>query len=94
MCGWESFDPSYKTIIRFIDRHLTQEGNQNIRKVKLRLINESYFKFGFDEGVAMVFDDEYKVSSAGLHKKAKLQSIGIKYKNDRYAEEGNFGDQA
>ena len=44
--------------------------------------------------MGIVFDDEYRVNSAGLHKKAKLQSIGIKYKNDRYAEEGNFGDQA
>ena len=60
----------------------------------MRLVNESFYRYGFDEGIAIVFDDEYRVVSAGLHKKATLKSLGIKFVKDKFAEEGDFGEDA
>lgn len=38
-----------------------------------------YYRFGFDDGIAIIFDDEYNIISAGLHKRTKLKSLGIRY---------------
>jgi hypothetical protein len=46
---------------------------------KLRLINNSHYRFGYDIGLAVIFDDEFKILSAGIHHKNALNSYGIKF---------------
>jgi hypothetical protein len=46
------------------------------KKVKLRLINNIYYRFGYDHGLALVFNDEYKRISVGFHDKSTLCSYG------------------
>lgn len=65
-------------------KYLTHDTANANKKVKLRLINELYYRYGFDEGIAIIFDDEYKIMSAGLHRKAKLKSLGVKFTKDHF----------
>ena len=57
LCRWDNFDSSFKTLMKFISSHLTQDNNEKIKRIKLRLVNESFYRYGFDEGIAIVFDD-------------------------------------
>ena len=50
-----------------------------------------HYRYGFDEGLAIVFDDDYHIISAGMHKKAKLKSLGIRFVKAHLIEEGDFG---
>lgn len=43
-----------------------------------------FYRFGFDEGIAIVFDDEYRVISSGVHKKAKLSSLGVRFDKQNF----------
>lgn len=46
------------------------------------MINNSYYKFGFEKnGLAIIFDDYYKIKSMGDHYKTELKGLGIKYLN-------------
>lgn len=47
--------------------------------IKLRLINNKYYRFGYDKGLAIMFDDQYQILSMGHHVKNKLVGVGIKY---------------
>ncbi len=49
--------------------------------VKLRLIKNMYYRFGFDQGLAIIFDDEYRISSVGVHNRSALTSFGVKFNN-------------
>lgn len=52
--------------------------------VKLRLINGTCYRYGYDEGIAIVFDDEYRIISAGLHRKANLKSLGVRFTKESF----------
>jgi len=43
------------------------------------LINNKYYRFGYDKGLAIMFDDQYKIISMGYHIKNNLSGVGIKY---------------
>lgn len=43
-------------------------------------MNQSFYRYGFDEGIAIIFDDEYRIISIGVHRKAKLIGLGILFK--------------
>lgn len=46
---------------------------------KLRLINNSYYRYGYDTGLAIIFNDTYRILSVGSHNKNVLNSFGVKY---------------
>ena len=60
------------------------------QRLKLRLINGAHYRYGFEEGLAIVFDDDYRIISAGIHKKAQLSSLGIRFIKGNVVEEGDF----
>ena len=47
--------------------------------IKLRLLNDVYYRFGFDEGLAAIFDDSFRLKTIGVHQKSALTSYGISY---------------
>lgn len=59
--------------------YLINEKVPKPERTKLLLLNQMYFRYGYDEGIAIVFDDEYKILSMGLHQKANLKSLGIRF---------------
>lgn len=88
-CGWPSFEESWKTLIKFISAYFVNSIRSSEQRLKLRLINGTNYRYGFDEGLAVVFDDDYQINSMGMHRKAKLKSLGIRYL-DNLIEEGDF----
>ena len=58
---------SYLTLVKYISEHLTTQFT------KIRLIHNSKYRFGFDNGLAILFDDEYNISSCGYHSKNDLK---------------------
>lgn len=61
--------------------------------LKLRLLNNMYYRFGFDEGLAIIFDDSYRLYSVGVHNKNNLASFGVRYNKENLGnkvEEGIF----
>ena len=70
--------------------YLINEKVPKPERTKLLLLNQTYFRYGFDEGIAIVFDDEYNILSMGLHQKANLKSLGIRFTKENFIEEGNF----
>lgn len=46
---------------------------------KLRLINNSHYRYGYDVGLAVIFDDQFKILTAGVHQKNALSSFGVKF---------------
>ena len=61
--------------------------------LKLRLLNSMYYRFGFDSGLAVIFDEEYQIISIGVHHKSTPISYGAKFNGkDRgfTVEEGVF----
>lgn len=47
--------------------------------MRLRLINNKFYRFGFDKGLAIVFDDSFKIISSGIHYKNDLIDLGVNY---------------
>lgn len=66
----------------------SEEGNSP--KLKLRLVNQNYYRFGYDEGLAFMFDDDYSLISMGIHKKSKVVGLGFRRTKEKFYEEGNF----
>lgn len=61
--------------------------------MKLRLINETYYRFGYDEGIAIIFDDSFRRISIGIHHQTHLCSLGVKFVHEplnSLVEEGIF----
>jgi hypothetical protein len=57
-------------------------GQIGSKKAKMRLINNCYYRYGYDQGLAVIFDDEYKRISVGVHNRSTLSSVGVKYTNE------------
>lgn len=93
MCHWGHFDESYKTLIKFLSAHFNKDKGVKQMEPKLRLINEVFYRFGYDEGIAIVFDDQYRIVSSGYHRKGKLVSLGVRFTKENFVEEGNFGKE-
>ena len=72
-------------MIRFIsskivpETSLKRKGPKNT--VTMRLLNNKYFRFGFDEGLAIIFDQDLNRRSVGYHFKDKLTSFGKSFLN-------------
>lgn len=61
--------------------------------IKLRLINNIYYRYGYDQGLAIIFDDSHKIVSVGVHNKSELTSYGVKFNSQKLGnkvEEGIF----
>lgn len=48
-------------------------------EIKLRLINNSFYRYGYDKGLAIIFDDEFTLLSAGWHHRNQLTDLGVRY---------------
>lgn len=70
--------------------YLVHSSGPKPERARLQLLNQTYYRYGFDDGIAIVFDDEYNIVSAGLHRKANLKSLGIRFTKENFVEEGNF----
>lgn len=66
------------SLVKFINKRFTPSRPD----LKLRLINNQYYRFGFDRGLALMFDDEYRVLSMGYHTKSSLCGVGVKYNSE------------
>ena len=62
--------------IKYINDYLVAGSKTHL---KLRLINNDYYRFGCDHGLAVIFDDQYKIISIGVHQKSTLVSFGAKF---------------
>lgn len=77
-------------LIKYLNNHMVSDEKPFI---KLRLINNVYYRFGYDQGLAIIFDDSHKIVSVGVHNKSELSSFGAKYNNQKLGnkvEEGIF----
>lgn len=52
------------SIIRFLNQDFSCN---NSNSFKLRLIKNKYYRFGFDDGLSLFFDEEHEIVSAGNH---------------------------
>lgn len=83
-CKWpvEYFNDN-QTLIKYISSKLTDPQVRNTRQkqnnCKLRLIENRYYRFGYDDGLAIIFDEEFNRVSVGSHFKSKLKSFGVAF---------------
>lgn len=81
-CQFQTEDlVAYLSAIKFISLKLTGNELNPDKPTRIRLINNSYYRFGYDHGIAIIFDDDYCRLSVGIHNKSKLSSLGVKYTN-------------
>lgn len=66
----------YHSLIKYLNKVMSSERKEDPR---MRLINNSHYRFGYDVGLAVIFDDQYRILSAGMHHKNALNSFGVKY---------------
>lgn len=77
-------------LVKFLNNHMLSADSPSI---KLRLLNNTFYRLGFDSGLAAIFDDQYQVLSVGVHSKSNLTSFGVKFYNRSLGakvEEGIF----
>jgi hypothetical protein len=73
-CGFDSSKVS-PSLIKFLNHQLQSNFATSF---KLRLIGNQYYRYGFDNGLAIFFDDEYQLVSVGEHDKNNLNGVGYK----------------
>ena len=57
------------------------------------MIKNKYFRFGFDDGLSVFFDEEHQVISVGQHQRNELVGVGVKIGSQEmggFIEEGIF----
>ena len=87
MCQWpEDYFFDNQTLIKYISNKLTSSnshkqklGTDKINPVKLRLIENKFYRFGYDEGLAIIFNEDFNRVSVGYHKKSQIKSFGIAF---------------
>lgn len=80
-CKWPSEYFSHnQTLIKYVSSKLTESQKTNVQNnCKLRLVDNRYYRFGYDDGLAIIFDEEFNRVSVGSHFKSKLKSFGIAF---------------
>lgn len=43
------------------------------------MVENKYYRFGYDDGLAIIFDEDFNRISVGSHSKSKLKSFGISF---------------
>ena len=75
-CSFKQKGVIHHSLIKYLNKCMSSEKK---KLPKLRLINNSYYRYGYDFGLAVIFDDEFRLLSAGIHNKNALNSFGVKF---------------
>lgn len=43
------------------------------------MVDGKYYRFGYDDGLAIIFDEDFNRVSVGSHFKSKIKSFGIAF---------------
>ena len=70
-----SVQPIPYLLIRYLNNYMVPDDSP----LKLRLLNNIYYRYGCDQGLAILFDDDYRIVSVGVHSKSNLTSFGVRY---------------